>query len=54
MTAYTPKTGQKCHCKKGIERDNCPSCEGSGQVIDFKAIHQLRGLLNLLHNSEEK
>ena len=35
---YQPKTGQKCHCKPGMERDNCPSCEGTGWVIDFAAI----------------
>jgi hypothetical protein len=35
---YQHKTGAKCGCKKGIERDNCPSCEGTGNVIDFAAI----------------
>lgn len=35
---YQPKTGQKCHCKRGIERDNCPDCEGTGMRIDFAAI----------------
>ncbi len=35
---YQPKTGQPCSCKKGIERDNCPQCEGTGQRIDFAAI----------------
>jgi hypothetical protein len=35
---YQPKTGEKCHCKKGIQRDNCPDCEGTGWRIDFKAI----------------
>lgn len=33
-----PKTGVKCSCRRGIERDNCPSCEGTGWVIDFAAI----------------
>jgi len=28
----------KCICKPGIMRDNCPSCEGTGQMIDFRAI----------------
>jgi hypothetical protein len=37
-TAYQPKTGQRCHCRRGIERDNCPQCEGTGMVIDFAAI----------------
>lgn len=36
--AYQPKTGAACYCKRGIERDNCPNCEGTGQVIDFAAI----------------
>ena len=31
-------TGQKCSCRKGQERDNCPACEGSGLVIDFQAM----------------
>jgi hypothetical protein len=35
---YQPKTGVKCFCKSGIQRDNCPNCEGTGEVIDFKAI----------------
>jgi hypothetical protein len=36
--SYQPKTGEKCACKRGIERDNCPRCEGTGEVIDFAAI----------------
>lgn len=35
---YQPKTGQRCSCKRGLERDNCPQCEGTGWVIDFRAI----------------
>jgi hypothetical protein len=35
---YQPKTGARCSCKRGFERDNCASCEGTGQVIDFAAI----------------
>ena len=38
---YRPKTGAKCACKRGQERDNCPQCEGTGQVIDFKAIRAM-------------
>lgn len=39
MTAgYQPKTGQPCSCKRGVQRDNCPECEGTGQRIDFAAI----------------
>ena len=35
---YQPKTGQPCSCRAGIQRDNCPQCEGTGQRIDFAAI----------------
>jgi hypothetical protein len=38
MSAYQPKTGAVCDCKAGRERDNCPKCEGTGEVIDFAAI----------------
>jgi hypothetical protein len=37
-TMYQPMTGQKCHCKPGQHRDNCPDCEGTGMRIDFAAI----------------
>lgn len=35
---YQPKTGAKCYCRRGIERDNCSNCEGTGMVVDFAAI----------------
>jgi hypothetical protein len=35
---YQPKTGAKCGCRPGQQRDNCPRCEGTGEVIDFAAI----------------
>ena len=35
---YQPKTGIACGCRRGIERDNCPACEGTGKQIDFAAI----------------
>ena len=35
---YQPKTGEICYCKKGVQRDNCITCEGTGQRINFKAI----------------
>ena len=41
-TAYQPKTGAACGCRRGVERDNCPNCEGTGQVIDFAAIRARR------------
>ncbi len=39
---YQPKTGKLCYCRKGVERDNCPACEGTGQRIDFAAIRARR------------
>lgn len=38
--AWQPKTGEKCTCKRGMERDNCPACEGTGWVIDFRLIRE--------------
>jgi Zn-finger nucleic acid-binding protein len=38
MKPYQPKTGERCACRKGVERDNCPQCEGTGMRIDFAAI----------------
>ena len=35
---YQPKTGEPCSCKPGVQRDNCPTCEGTGIKIDFAAI----------------
>lgn len=37
---YQPKTGQPCGCKKGVQRDNCPACEGTGWRIDFAKIRE--------------
>ena len=37
---YQPKTGTPCHCRPGMERDNCPSCEGTGMQVDFKKIRE--------------
>lgn len=48
---YQPKTGEKCHCKRGIERDNCPVCEGTGWKIDFRAIRERVAIRNT--NSKE-
>ena len=42
---YQPKTGAPCSCKRGIERDNCPACEGTGQRIDFAAIRARSALI---------
>lgn len=39
---YQPKTGAPCSCRPGQSRDNCPTCEGTGMVIDFAAIRARR------------
>ncbi len=39
-----PKTGAKCGCKRGVQRDNCSACEGTGMCIDFAAIRATRGM----------
>lgn len=38
--AYQPKTGARCGCRPGVQRDNCPACEGTGWRIDFAAIRR--------------
>ena len=42
IKSYTPFTGASCGCRKGVQRDNCPNCEGTGKVIDFAAIRARR------------
>jgi hypothetical protein len=42
---HQPKTGERCHCKRGAQRDNCPDCEGTGWRIDFAAIRKTAGNL---------
>ena len=44
MSAYQPKTGARCTCKPGVQRDNCPDCEGTGMRIDFAAIRARNGV----------
>jgi hypothetical protein len=34
-----PVTGEPCGCRRGLERDNCPNCEGTGRAIDWRAYH---------------
>jgi hypothetical protein len=29
-----------CHCRAGVERDNCPDCEATGMRIDFARIRK--------------
>lgn len=42
MSQYQPTTGERCGCRPGIQRDNCPQCEGTGLRVDFKAIRARR------------
>ena len=51
---YQPKTGEPCSCKPGMERDNCPSCEGTGQKVDFKKIRETNKEAHCGHCSEDK
>jgi hypothetical protein len=39
-----PRLGP-CGCRRGIERDNCPSCEGTGQLIDWRTYHRLNPVI---------
>ena len=36
------KTPWPCHCKKGIQRDNCPQCEGTGKIIIFRREEEIK------------
>ena len=54
VNEYQPKTGAKCGCKRGIQRDNCPACEGTGFVIDFRAIRQRRQLVPVFINRDPR
>lgn len=38
MTARMIYTGERCACRPGVQRDNCPQCEGTGRRLDFAAI----------------
>lgn len=35
---YQPKMGESCYCRRGTQRDNCITCEGTGWRIDFRDI----------------
>ena len=37
-----PLTGDACYCRPGVERDNCPQCEGTGREINWTAFHAAR------------
>ncbi len=51
---YQPKTGDKCSCRPGVQRDNCPSCEGTGKVVDFWAIRNRKPLVPVFLNRDPR
>lgn len=51
---YQPKTGAKCGCKRGVQRDNCPNCEGTGNVINFAAIRSAPPLVPVFINLDPR
>jgi len=51
---YQPKTGAKCGCRRGVQRDNCPSCEGTGYAIDFAAIRNRSPLVPVFINRDPR
>jgi len=51
---YQPKTGAKCSCKRGVQRDNCQDCEGTGLVIDFAAIRSRTPLVPVFVNLDPR
>ena len=54
--AYQPKTGARCTCRPGVQRDNCPACEGTGWCLDFGKIRgkKLTGSENTPNASKEE
>lgn len=51
---HQPKTGEKCGCRRGVQRDNCPNCEGTGYVIDFHAIRNRKALVPVFLNRDPR
>jgi hypothetical protein len=51
---YQPKTGAKCGCKRGIQRDNCSNCEGTGFAVDFHAIRNRKPLVPVYVNRDAR
>lgn len=45
---HQPKTGERCSCRRGVQRDNCPACEGTGWRVDFAAIRQRTAICSVL------
>lgn len=51
---YQPKTGARCACRPGMERDNCAACEGTGRRIDFAAIRNRKPLVPIFINRDPR
>lgn len=51
---YQPKTGAPCSCRRGVQRDNCPACEGTGQQIDFGRIRNKSPLIPVFINLDPR
>ena len=51
---HQPKTGAACGCKRGVIRDNCPNCEGTGRVIDFPAIRNAPPVVPIFLNGDPR
>lgn len=51
---YQPKTGAKCGCRRGVQRDNCPNCEGTGCAVDFAAIRNRKPLVPVFLNGDPR
>lgn len=52
--SYQPRTGQRCTCSPGVQRDNCSKCEGTGWEIDFSKIRKANRVANDDTDSEDK
>jgi len=54
VNEYQPKTGAKCSCRRGVIRDNCSACEGTGFVVDFEAIRKRKPLVPVVINRDPR
>lgn len=51
---YQPKTGAACGCRRGVQRDNCSICEGTGHCIDFAKIRNRGPLVPVFLNQDPR
>ena len=54
VNEYQPKTGAKCGCRRGVQRDNCSACEGTGYAVDFRAIRNRKPLVPVFVNRDPR